>query len=339
MNFSVSYPLKRHAFQRVGATYSLSKSYDYGLQHRLADLLPDHQLPVRHSGLECAGRHHQQPDLAHLLLQHRQQPGAAAHRQGIHGGLPGGRHLGQCALHFAAGGLQALHPHALPAFRPRTATTCLACARSWATYRASAATWLRPTTASTPAARASCAASTCAAQRLTAMCPAGSTSSSPIPTAVAFRATPPIPKDNQCIQVPLAGLRRGLHRRRHQPDHQRRVPHSDRRDAHVLVLRRLRHRCGHQPRTVEAEPGGICLADRAALWLPGLQQRLLPGRHPWLAGRVPAGHPAHLGHQLCSPHVAGRRTLDHHADRQRALPPLLRVQPAAPLRDALSATT
>jgi outer membrane protein insertion porin family len=37
-NVSVSYPLKRHAFQRLGLTYSL------------ADLLPDHQLPVGHSG-------------------------------------------------------------------------------------------------------------------------------------------------------------------------------------------------------------------------------------------------------------------------------------------------
>ena len=41
-------------------------------------------------------------------------------------------------------------------------------------------------------------------------------------------------------------------------------------------------------RPVEAEPGGLCLADRAALRLPGLQQRLLPGRHPGLEGRIPA---------------------------------------------------
>ncbi len=34
INFSVSYPLKRHAFQRVGVTYSLHQVHDYGLQHR-----------------------------------------------------------------------------------------------------------------------------------------------------------------------------------------------------------------------------------------------------------------------------------------------------------------
>ncbi len=41
------------------------------------------------------------------------------------------------------------------------------------------------------------------------------------------------------------------------------------------------------------------------------------------------------GHQLHSTHVHRRRNCGHHADHQRALPPLLCVQPAPPLRAAL----
>ncbi len=55
----------------------------YGLQHRFADLLPDHRLPLRHPGVESAGRHYQQLHLAQLRLQHGQQPDAPARRQGV----------------------------------------------------------------------------------------------------------------------------------------------------------------------------------------------------------------------------------------------------------------
>ena len=84
LNFSVSYPLRRHAFQRVGFTYSLTKVDDHGLQHGFTNLLPDHQLPVRHSGLKRARGHRQQLGCRSAIqLQHRQQPIASAHRQGI----------------------------------------------------------------------------------------------------------------------------------------------------------------------------------------------------------------------------------------------------------------
>ena len=73
---------------------------DYRIQHGLADLLPDHQLPLGHSGIECAGRHHQQLGLVQLHLQHRQQPPAPAHRQGILGGLPGRRNLAATCATF-----------------------------------------------------------------------------------------------------------------------------------------------------------------------------------------------------------------------------------------------
>ncbi len=156
-----------------------------------------------------------------------------------------------------------------------------------------------------------------------------------VPNRVTVQLTNPdggcVPRDptnpqlNQCILVPDSGLRHRLHRWRYQPDHQRRVPHSHRGTGHLLVLRRFRDRCSHQPRPVEAEPRGLRLLDRSTLRLPGLQQWFLPGRHPGIAGRIPAEHPAGRGHQLRTAHVHGRRNFGHHASRQRALPPLLRL--------------
>ena len=77
---------------------------------------------------------------------------------------------------------------------------------------------------------------------------------------------------------------------------------------------------------LKQSPAGLCLSDGAALWLPGLQQRLLPGRHSGLAGRIPEGYPPGSGHQLCSAHVARAPSFRRpHADHQRAVPPLLRL--------------
>ena len=78
-------------------------------------------------------------------------------------------------------------------------------------------------------------------------------------------------------------------------------------------------------------PGGLCLPDRAPLWLPGLQQRRLPGWHFGLQGRLRAEHPAHSRHQLRAPHVHRRRVFGHHAGDQRAHAHLLCLQPAAAL--------
>ncbi len=52
--------------------------HHYRLQHRVADLLPDHRLPLRHPGLESAGRHHQQLRLAQLLYDTVSNPCARA---------------------------------------------------------------------------------------------------------------------------------------------------------------------------------------------------------------------------------------------------------------------
>ena len=100
LTFSVSYPLQAARLPARGLHLFVEQVDDYRLQHRLADLLPDHQLPVGHAGIQCAGRHHQQLGLVQLHLQHHQQSHAPAHRQGVHGGVPDLRHLGQRALHM-----------------------------------------------------------------------------------------------------------------------------------------------------------------------------------------------------------------------------------------------
>ena len=120
-----------------------------------------------------------------------------------------------------------------------------------------------------------------------------------------------------------ADLRHSLHRRRYQPYHQRRVSDSGGRAIYLRVLRRLRHQCGGQQGTVGAEPRGLCRAHRAALRLPGLQQRRLPGRYSRLPGRVRKGHSSGPRHQLCAPHVHRRGALGDHAHHQRAIPALL----------------
>ena len=194
INFSLSYPLKRHAFQRVGMTYSLTKSTITAFSTASQTFF---QTIAFRSGVQGSnplagiinssiGLSYTYNTVSNPLRPHEGKEYTAY--------FQAAGHLGQRALHQSGGRVQALHPHALPHPLERRVTTCWACARSWVTFRASAATWLRPTTASMPAASSSCAALTCAPPRPTAMCPRASTSSSPIPMAVAFPATPPILK-------------------------------------------------------------------------------------------------------------------------------------------------
>ncbi len=44
----------------------------FRIQHRFANLLPDHQFPFRYSGFQCSVRNHQQFGLVYLHLQHHQ---------------------------------------------------------------------------------------------------------------------------------------------------------------------------------------------------------------------------------------------------------------------------
>ncbi len=73
---------------------------------------------------------------------------------------------------------------------------------------------------------------------------------------------------------------------------------------------------------------------RAALRLPGLQQRLLPGRHPRLEVGFQQDIRPVAGTNFVPRMSIGAELRRHHADHQRAVPPLLRLQPAAPLRAA-----
>ena len=126
INFSVSYPLKRHAFQRVGMTYSLTKSTITAFSTASQTFF---QTIAFRSGVQgsnpLAGiinSNHR----AQLHLRHGQQSAAPARGQGIHGVRAGCGHLGQRALHQPGGGVQALHPHALPDPHRRRAAMCWA---------------------------------------------------------------------------------------------------------------------------------------------------------------------------------------------------------------------
>ena len=123
LNFSVSYPLQRHAFQRVGFTYSLYQVQHHRLQHRFADVLPDHQLPVRHSGLQRAGRASStaRPRSPISTTPSTIRCGRASGKE-YHGGLPVRRHRRQRPLYLAVRGLQELPLDALPHAQSRTAT-------------------------------------------------------------------------------------------------------------------------------------------------------------------------------------------------------------------------
>ena len=192
LNFSLSYPLRRHAFQRVGFTYSLSRANDHRFQHGFANLLPDHQFPFRHSGLERAGRHRHQPGFVSPIPTtpsiilcgpvRARKFTAALQVAGIWGNV---RYFSPLVAFKTYRSMHYLT--SIP-----MATTCSPSSRSSAISRDLAATWRRPTTASTPAATRNCAASTCAAPRPMAMCPPARPCSSPIRMAPASRAIPTI---------------------------------------------------------------------------------------------------------------------------------------------------
>ncbi len=79
LNFSLSYPLRRHAFQRVGFTYSLSRANITAFSTASQTFFQTISFRSGIQGIECAGRHRQQPGVLHLHLQHHQQSAAPAH--------------------------------------------------------------------------------------------------------------------------------------------------------------------------------------------------------------------------------------------------------------------
>ncbi len=110
LNFSISYPL-RHAFKRVGLTYSWDKSTITTFSQASANLFQT--LAFRSGqiqGAECTGRHLHQLGFVELSVQqgwsnHLQAP----FRNGYLRRLPAGWPVRQCSLFQPGGAVQALH--------------------------------------------------------------------------------------------------------------------------------------------------------------------------------------------------------------------------------------
>ena len=157
-----------------------------------------------------------------------------------------------------------------------------------------------------------------------------------VPTRVNFQLTnpdgscvprdPTNPEDNQCIQVPLpiygiASIGGDTHLT---TNVEYRIPVVGPFTFSFFDDFGIDAAINHGQ--LKQSPEGLCLADRAALRLPGLQQRLLPGRHPRLPGWLPAGHPpGRRAPTLFRACTLGAELSRAHADHQRALPPLLRL--------------
>ena len=115
MNFSVSYPLKRHAFQRLGFTYSLTKSTISAFSTASQTFFQTISFRSGIQGTQCAGGHHR---AARLRSATSTTPSTT--RFGPRSGkeytavFQVGRPVRKRALHLAAGGVQELPLDALP---------------------------------------------------------------------------------------------------------------------------------------------------------------------------------------------------------------------------------
>ena len=66
-NFSLSYPLRRHSFQRIGATYNWSRANITAFSTASQTFFQTISFRRRHPGSQRTQRHHYQP--AFVLLQ------------------------------------------------------------------------------------------------------------------------------------------------------------------------------------------------------------------------------------------------------------------------------
>ena len=95
---------------------------DLRIQHRIADLLPDHLVPVGHPGHATRWRASSSSTASFSYIYNTiNNPLRPAHRQGVHGGVSGRRPLRKRSLHLAAGGVQELPVDALPEARGQRA--------------------------------------------------------------------------------------------------------------------------------------------------------------------------------------------------------------------------
>ena len=325
INFSVSYPLKRHAFQRVGMTYSLTQSTITAFSTASQTFF---QTIAFRSGMQgsnpLAGIINSSVSFSYsyntvsnpLRPREGKEYTAFVQAAGLWGNV---RYVNPVVAYK-----RFIPMHYLTS-STRRAATCWACARSWATSRASAATWRRPTTASTPAARWICAASTCAAPRPTATCPRASTSSSPIPTAVAFPATRPTRRTTSAsrCRCPIYGIASVGGDTNLTTNVEYRIPVVGPFTFAFFDDFGIDAALNHGQ--LKQSPEGFASLTAPLYGCPvfnnGACQGGIPGSQVGFKQNI---HPG-AGHQLRAAHVARRRDLGDHADHQRALPALLRL--------------
>ena len=165
-----------------------------------------------------------------------------------------------------------------------------------------------------------------------------------VPTRVDFNLTNPggatVPRDPSnpslgTVTVPAARLPAGFDRRRHADHVQYRVPDPDRQPGYFRVLQRLRPDLQHAQQPVEA----VCLRpvdDREpVLRLPAVGQRGVLRGH---AGQVQPVSEHGARDELRAARLARCRAAGDPADRECAVPDLLRVQPAASVQEPAAAT-
>ena len=195
LNFSLSYPLKRHAFQRVGLTYRIDQIHHYRILSTASQTF--FQTISFRSGIQgsnaLAGIVNSSATFTYTYntINNPVRPRMTARsiRLVLQVAGLGGRTSATSLRMWPTRDSR----RCITSRRRPMGEMSSAFAHSWDMCRDSAAMWLRRTTASLPVAKPICAASISAAPRPTATCPRASPFSSPTPTAPAFRAIPPTP--------------------------------------------------------------------------------------------------------------------------------------------------
>jgi len=190
LTLSLSYPLKRHAFQRIGMTYSPSRTSPLSRQPRRPSSRPSASGPAFKAATRWRVSSTATPRSATSTTPSTTLSARAVARNT----QPFSRSpalAATCVTSHRWWPTSASCP-CITSFRRPVGATSSGCAHNWVMSRALAETSPLPTIASTPAAKAIFAASIFAALPLTATSPIASPCSSPIQTAPAFRAIPPI---------------------------------------------------------------------------------------------------------------------------------------------------
>jgi outer membrane protein insertion porin family len=190
LTFSVSYPLKRHAFQRVGMTYSLTKSTSRrSARPRRPSSRPSASAPAFRDRTRWRASSTARPRSATSTTPSTTRCARAPARNTRR--LPGGRHWGNVRYISPLVAYKRFMPmhYLIPS---PTGRNVLGMRAQLGYVQGFGGDVAPPNNRFYSGGEGDCAASTFAAPRPTATCPTRQRSSSPIPTAPAFRAIPPI---------------------------------------------------------------------------------------------------------------------------------------------------